>query len=102
MCAAAVASIFIEGSRVSLQQHTDTRPSKNLALSHSLYVCSHAAFEVCTSLLLLLLLEMLHIIFGRDIFVVLLLPSAHKSLLRVHLCVHYNQPFPHEYDSKIS
>ena len=63
MCAAAVASIFIEGSRVRLQQHTDTKPSKNLALSCSLYVHSHAALEVCTSLLLLLLLEMPHIIF---------------------------------------
>ena len=69
MHAAAVASVFSEGirSRVSLQQHTDARPSKNLALSHSLYVRSHATLEVCTSLLLLLLLEMPHIIFEMDI-----------------------------------
>ena len=91
MCAAAVASVFSEGSRVSLQQHTDTRPSKNLALSRSLYVRSHAALEVCTSLLLLILLEMPHIIFEMGIFVMVQLPSAQRqrSLLHVHLCVRY-------------
>ena len=90
MCSATVASIFIEGSRVSQQQHTDAGPSKNLALSHSLYVRSHVVLEVCTNHLLFLLLEMSHIIFGIGIFVVVQLPSAHRqrSLLPV-LCVRY-------------